>query len=354
MTLDIPVGWKDALDGIIAGRGTCMVIGRVDAGKTTFCGILAAHAFAAGLKVALVDADPGQSDIGPPAAVGMAIIKDAAQLRDLDAIPADAISFIGTTSPGGHLLQVAASAYAMVARARAAGAELVIVDTGGLVDAGIGRALKAAKVDLLRPRHIAALQKKDEVEHLLAPYRTREEPKLWRLIQSRAAKPRDRDERKAKRERQFAAYFAGATAHELAWSDVGLEQTSMLTGKPAPGHIAAYVEELAEGEVLHAERIETGVFAIVRALPGPAHRTVKGEELDVRAVDAGLLENLLVGLMDGSGHTLAMGILTRVDYERRRFFIRAPIANTERVRGLRFGAMRVSPEGIEIGHGEIA
>jgi len=198
------------------------------------------------------------------------------------------------------------------------------------------------------------LQKKDEVEHLLAPYRTREEPKLWRLIQSRAAKPRDRDERKAKRERQFATYFGGATAHELAWTDVALEQTPMLTGKPAPGHIAAYVEELAEGEVLHAERVETGVFAIVKGLPGPAHRTVKGEELDVRAVDAGLLDNLLVGLMDGSGHTLAMGILTRVDYERRRFFIRAPIANTERVRGLRFGAMRVSPEGIEIGHGEIA
>jgi polynucleotide 5'-hydroxyl-kinase GRC3/NOL9 len=354
MTLDIPAGWRDALDGIVVGRGTCMVIGRVDAGKTTLCGILAAHALAAGVKVALVDADPGQSDIGPPAAVGMAIVKDARDLEDLESMPADGISFIGTTSPGGHLLQLAAAAHEMVVRARAAGAELVIVDTSGLVDAGIGRALKAAKVDLLRPRHIAALQRKDEVEHLLAPYRTRDDPKVWRLPQSRATKPRDRDERKAKRERQFAAYFTDAMAHELAWDDVGLEQTLMLTGKPVPGHMAAYVEELAEGEVVHAERIETGIFAIVKALPGPAHRTIKGEELDVRAVDAGLLQDLLVGLMDGSGHTLAMGVLTRVDYKRRRFFIQAPIASIGHVRGLRFGAMRVSPEGIEIGHGEIA
>jgi len=354
MTLDLPTGWQQALGEIVASGGVCMVVGRVDAGKTTFCSILAARAIHAGVTVALVDADPGQSDIGPPAAVGVAVIKDTRQLENLESIPADALSFVGTTSPGGHLLQLTAATYDMVAHARAAHVKLIVVDTTGLVDAGIGRALKAAKVELLRPRHLVALQRKDEVEHLLAPYRKRDEPQVHRLRVSRRAQARNRDERKAKRERQFAAYFAGAGSHTLAWDDVGLAQTAWLTGQPVPGHIAAYVEELVEAETLCAERIETGIFAIVKGMRGAAHRTIKGEELEVRAVDAGLLDNLLVGLIDASGRTLAMGILTNIDFTQRRLVVRAPVTSTENVRGLRLGSMRVSVEGFELGHGEIA
>ena len=362
MTVDIPAGWQEALSGIIGAGGTCMVVGPVDAGKTTLCAVLAAEALKAHVKVALVDADPGQSDIGPPAAVGAAVVQHARQLEELESIPADALSFVGTTSPPGHLLQLTAATHDMVAHARAAGARLTIVDTTGLVDGGFARALKAAKVDLLRPRHIVALQHQDEVEHLLAPYRKRDEPRIWRLRASRRAQARDRDQRKAKRERRFAAYFASATGHELSWGDVGLEQTPWLTGEPAPGHLAAYVEELAQGEVLHAERLETGVFAIVKGLPGAAHRNIEApgrsdsasRPYRVRAIDAGLLQNLLVGLIDASGHTLAMGIMMRVDFKRRRFALRAPLRNLEQVRSLRLGSMRVGADGVELGHGEIA
>ena len=354
MNVDIPAGWQDALRGVVERGGVCMVIGGVDAGKTTFCGVLAARALEKGIKVALVDADPGQSDIGPPAAVGMAIINSAQQLGELESVPADALSFVGTTTPAGHLLQLAVAACDMVTHARAAGVELVIVDTTGLVNGGIARALKSAKVDLLRPRHVVALQRKDEVEHLLAPYRRRAQPEIHRLAPSRLAKPRDRDERKAKRERQFGAYFAGAAEHDLAWDDVALEQTLWLSGKPVPGHIAAYVEELVEAQILYAERIETGIFAIVKGLERAAHRSVKGDELDVRAVDVGLLGNLLVGLMGASGRTLAMGILSRVDFKQRRFLIRAPAPSIEGLRSLRLGSMRVGLDGAELGHGEIA
>ncbi|UCH33829.1 MAG: hypothetical protein JSV65_14860, partial [Armatimonadota bacterium] len=209
-------------------------------------------------------------------------------------------------------------------------------------------------VELLRPRHVVALQRKDEAEHLLAPYRKRDDPRIWRLPVSRSVKARERNERKAKRERQFAAYFRQARQHELAWDDVGLEQTTWLTGELAPGHIAAYVEEVVEGEVLYAERVEAGIFAIVKRLPGAAHRTIKGDEMDIRAVDAGLLDNLLVGLMDGSGRALGVGILTRVDFKQRRLTIDAPIDDLGQVRALRLGSMRVSPDGTELGHGEIA
>jgi len=354
MTLDIPTGWPEALDSIVAAGGVCLVVGRVDSGKTTLCGVLAARALERGKRVAIVDADPGQSDIGPPAAVGMAIIKQARQLEDLESIPADALAFVGTTSPGRHLLQLCVRAHEMVALACDRGAELVIVDTTGLVDGAIGRNLKAAKVALLRPRHLVGLQQKNEAEHLLLPYRKRSHPAIYHLRQSRRVRPRDRDERKAKRERQFAAYFADAANREIAWDDVGLEQTAWLTGERVPGHLAAYVEEVVGAEALYVERVESGLFAIVKGMRGAAHQSFEGEELDINAVNADLLDDLLVGLVDGAGGTLAIGILTGVDFKRRRFIVAAPLKSVEAVHGLRLGSMRVSREGVELGHGEIA
>jgi polynucleotide 5'-hydroxyl-kinase GRC3/NOL9 len=354
MTLDTPPGWQEALDSIVAAGGVCMVVGRVDSGKTTLCSALAAHALERGRRAAIVDADAGQSDIGPPAAVGMAIIKQARQLEDLESIPADALAFVGATSPGRYLLQLCAGAREMVEAACDRGAELVIVDTTGLVDGAIGRHLKAAKVALLRPRHLVGLQMRDEVEHLLRPYRKRDEPAVYRLRQSRRVHRRDRDQRKAKRERQFAAYFADAADHDIAWDDVGLEQTAWLTGKRVPGHLAAYVEEVVGAEALHVERIESGLFAIVKDMKGAARQSFEGEESDISAVSAELLDNLLIGLIDGLGRTLALGILSGVDFRQRRFAIATPLKSVAEVRALRLGSLRVSREGIELGHGEIA
>jgi polynucleotide 5'-hydroxyl-kinase GRC3/NOL9 len=243
---DIPSAWAPALDAARAG-GALFLIGGVDSGKSTLAAILANAAFEAGRATAVVDADTGQSDIGPPTCVGMARVTSS--FRSLDALPADAIDFIGSSSPVGRLLNAAASAHAMTAAARETGADTIIIDTTGLISGGVARALKSAKIRLLDPDVLIALQAEDEVEHLLSPYARRSRPRILRLRQSRRTRPRTRDQRTARRQAKFREYFADGRELLVAWGQIPMDNTAWTTGEPVPGHIRAFAEERVECEV---------------------------------------------------------------------------------------------------------
>jgi polynucleotide 5'-hydroxyl-kinase GRC3/NOL9 len=245
--LDVPKSWQPALD-LLGQGGSCLVIGAVDAGKSSFCAVAACRALEAG-PVAVVDADTGQSDIGPPACVSVGLVKGAPEC--LGDIPAAATYFVGATSPFGHLLQAAVGARRMADRARALGARTTIVDTTGMVAGSAARALKAAKVDLLDPDFVIALQREDEVEHLLAPYRRRTRPRVLRLRPSPRAQPRSVEERRSNRERAFAAALAGGKPAALKWSSLGIEGTPLLSGAALPGHLRDELEAVAGAEVIY-------------------------------------------------------------------------------------------------------
>jgi polynucleotide 5'-hydroxyl-kinase GRC3/NOL9 len=65
---DVPPDWAAAMERIAAGDvRRVLVLGPGDAGKSTFCRVLLRHAVRNGRGVALLDADPGQKLVGPPA-----------------------------------------------------------------------------------------------------------------------------------------------------------------------------------------------------------------------------------------------------------------------------------------------
>ena len=76
--IDLPAA---ALDAATAARVT-LVIGVVDAGKTTLVTRLAAALASPGDLVGVVDADLGQSDIGPPTTVGLGLVHGAIDRLD--------------------------------------------------------------------------------------------------------------------------------------------------------------------------------------------------------------------------------------------------------------------------------
>jgi polynucleotide 5'-hydroxyl-kinase GRC3/NOL9 len=328
--------------------GVLLIIGAVDSGKTTLAAVLASAAAEAGRVAAVIDADTGQSSIGPPTCISMARL--SRPVTGLEELRADAIEFVGSPSPVGHLLAAAAGAHVMARAAREAGAETLVVDTTGLISGGVARALKSAKVQLLRPDYLIALQTEDEVEHLLAPYRHRASPRIIRLSRSRRVKVRTRDERAARRQRRFAAYFARGRSIEVAWDQVPMENTAWTTGEPAPGHIRSYAEERLECEVLHAESRADGLLVIVSGRPNAEGLRSLGRGFGgtARAIDAAVLDHLLLGLLGERGETLGLGILENVDFRARRLSVFTP-APLERVRALRLGSVRVARDGTELG-----
>jgi polynucleotide 5'-hydroxyl-kinase GRC3/NOL9 len=348
---DIPSAWQPALQAARAG-GTLLLIGAVDSGKSTLAAILANAAHESGRAAAVVDADVGQSSIGPPTCVGMAQL--AGPIRSLEDLHADAVDFVGTSSPTGHLLQCVSSATAMVRAAREAGAESVIVDTTGLIAGPHARALKSTKIRLLDPEVVIAVQAEEEIEHLLAPYRRRERPHLLRLPPSRRVKERSREERAARRQSKLASYFAGGNSVSAEWDDLPMENTAWTSGEVAPGHVRAHAEEHVAREVLHAERRADGLFLIVsgRADPQGLRTLAAGFGGSARAIDVAALDHLLVGLLGERGETLGLGLVEEIDFRARRFSIFTSVSDIGQARGIRLGAIRVARDGTEIGWNE--
>jgi polynucleotide 5'-hydroxyl-kinase GRC3/NOL9 len=212
MQLDIPPAWEEALAEPL--RGTVMVLGAPDTGKSTLARYLYTRLAATGRRVACLDGDPGQTSLGPPATMTLVMGTGT----DYPPPGRRWRRFVGAVSPRRHMLPMLVGAAALVEVARDAGAGAIIYDTSGLVDpAQGGSALKLAKIDLLRPGTVMAIQREDELEPLLEPLRRFRGLRLYELHPSPAVEPRDPAVRRTHRADRFAAHFAGARPVLLRW-----------------------------------------------------------------------------------------------------------------------------------------
>ncbi|HHY38657.1 MAG TPA: hypothetical protein GX507_07020 [Clostridia bacterium] len=181
-----------------------MLVGAPDTGKTTLATRIANYYLARGQKVAVVDADVGQSDIGPPGTVGMGILaKPIGHIRET---PLDAFYFVGSLSPAGQIMRSVIGTRLMVDEALRLGAQKVIVDTTGLVSTPIGTTLKEAKVEAVRPDLLVALERSDELRPLLESFKGLG----YNVITQRALKDvrlRNAEERQEYRRQMFSRYF---------------------------------------------------------------------------------------------------------------------------------------------------
>jgi polynucleotide 5'-hydroxyl-kinase GRC3/NOL9 len=144
-----------------------MFLGGLDSGKSTLARATAAYALRLGRSVAYLDADVAQKTVGPPATVGMKLVKEPDDLTFERMADADALGFVGSTSPEDHLLPLVGALQRLRERARAEGAELIVVDTGGEVSGVRGQLVKYYKVDMLEPDLVVGLQRGEELEPIL-------------------------------------------------------------------------------------------------------------------------------------------------------------------------------------------
>jgi polynucleotide 5'-hydroxyl-kinase GRC3/NOL9 len=192
----------------VAGAPTTMVIGASDTGKTTLVTKLAGALTARAFSVGVLDADLGQSEIGPPTTIGLGRVTDARQpLAQAEVV---ALHFVGVTSPAADLLGALIGARRLLDRAKSLGLQRVIVDTSGLVAGSLGRTLKQAKIELLDPDLVVCLQRADESEHIVSAYAQGGRPEVLRLAASTEVRPRSAEDRRRHRQERLEAYFQAA------------------------------------------------------------------------------------------------------------------------------------------------
>jgi polynucleotide 5'-kinase involved in rRNA processing len=158
----------DALAREVSRSKIAMLMGGVDTGKTTLALHAARMAITAGRTVALVDADIGNSTVGPPACVGVKVLRTEDDLEDMSV--ADVLHFVGTITPARLVLQQVVATAAAVDQAKGL-ADLVILDTSAVVSGVAGETLKYHKAELCRPDKVIALQRGGEMEPVVGMLR---------------------------------------------------------------------------------------------------------------------------------------------------------------------------------------
>ena len=260
--IDVPDAWAQVPWETL--RGVIMVVGAVDTGKTTLVRYIWQRLARKRLP-ALVDADVGQSVLGPPTTQTLRLV--AAEERERFP-PRGRLArwFVGAVSPRGHMLPTVIGVYRLVERARAWGAETILVDTTGMVHPyGGGVALKWAKFDLVRPQVVVAMQREQELEPLIAPWRYSQRFRLIELPVSPYARPRSRESRIAWRQYRFRLYFQ--RAQELTFS---LERVPVLgRARLEAGRLIGFLDRggflLALGIVRSLESSTLRVWTPLRA-----------------------------------------------------------------------------------------
>lgn len=297
--------WTKVFDALAAERGLAIFLGATDSGKTTCVRGAASYLLRrVPPPLAIVDADIGQASVGPPTAVGLALLRRWEDESRSSMLPCHGMQFVGSTSPLGHLLQCVVATKKVVDIARRRGAQIVLVDTTGLISEQLGFQLKVSKIELLQARHIVALQREGELEPILSAVSGRPGLKIHRLEVSPEARTRSPEERFRYRCGRFAEYFA-------AGEEVELDAESLLILAPLGG---SRLPPLVSPEL----------FA----------------KLD--------LSGALLGLNDRAGRTIGLAIFEGLS-RRKRLRLFTPTKALGRVRSVQIGSLRLARDGTELG-----
>ncbi len=208
----VPASWLQAFERLVGLEKkpiTVMVVGSVDSGKTSFCTYLSNKLIASGWRVAVVDEDLGQSDIGPPCTIAYAYLTKP--VTDLFNVNPHRTIFIGATSPSGTENQVLDAAETLKTTfTHEAQADCVIVNTDGWTTGEAASAFKYRLAQVFQPTLTFCFDVDAEGTQFCNALASTIEPfRLARVDSPLVVKERGRLHRRSLRELGYVRYFQG-------------------------------------------------------------------------------------------------------------------------------------------------
>jgi len=348
----IPVSWEKAADEVLGREKplTVMVVGGVDSGKTSFCAYLANRALKQRRSVAIIDADLGQSDLGPPSSIGFC--RFTKPVVDPFEIGAESVCFIGVTSPSGAVSKVIEGIASMKEKALRRGVGVLIINTDGWIEGEDAVRFKVALAKQIEPNLIVGIQEHNELTFLLGALTGTQN---LAVETARAVRKRDREERKLLRELGYKKYLKGARTESFPLRWVRVSGVAFGTSVPPSRERMTRMEELLGATPLYCEATPDLVFIVLDKEQWVDEELVKNLEqrlnVKVRVVREGDEEGLLVALHDVEENFLGIGVLEGIDYDRRVVRVYTPVR--EGVAYLDLGRVKLDKKGREIGLSDV-
>jgi len=229
---------KKLFDKDLLQSGRCLLLGASDTGKTTLAKKIA-EAVASRRAVGLVDADTGQSHLGPPTTVGWAIIENPQ--FELAELAAEGIAFVGNISPLGHLLQLT-SAISRSVQEAAQKTELIIIDTPGFVTGPAACVLWWTVQQILQPELILAVQKTGELTQVLSGLKYLQS-RIEYLQASPEVELKSMQQRQEYRRKKFERYFRNSRLYRLNTKEISIQNTRYSTREALIKHVVGLSDD---------------------------------------------------------------------------------------------------------------
>jgi polynucleotide 5'-hydroxyl-kinase GRC3/NOL9 len=200
-----------------------MILGKVDSGKTSFCTYLINMLINEKQKVAILDGDLGQTDIGPPCTIAYAFV--TMPVTDLFRLRAENAFFVGVTSPSEAIDKTIHGVALMKAQVLGKAADFVIVNTDGWVEGEEAVKYKSRLAELVNPDMVFCIQQKDELTPLLAAL---EKFRITTIESSLNAKQRSREKRRNLRELGYVKYLTDAKVKSWPLKMLATEEQNVM------------------------------------------------------------------------------------------------------------------------------
>jgi polynucleotide 5'-hydroxyl-kinase GRC3/NOL9 len=228
----IPESWNKSLEAILSVQKkpvTVLVLGKIDSGKSSYCTYLVNKLVDVKCRVAVLDGDLGQSDIGPSGVVGYAItFKQMTELYGLKLVNA---FFVGVTSPIMAIAKTIEGLAAMKAEILGKAVDYVVANTDGWVTGDAAVEYKTALIKELKPDIIVGVQVEHELEALIANI---EQTPVIVVEASGCLSQRSAEKRKNLREMTYARYLKDAKLQCFPMSQSIIEPRDALPKNQEP------------------------------------------------------------------------------------------------------------------------
>jgi polynucleotide 5'-hydroxyl-kinase GRC3/NOL9 len=325
----IPPSWLKSFEELLkiqAKPVTAIVLGTVDSGKTSFCTYLLNKLLREKKKIAILDGDLGQSDIGPPCAVAYNFVTKP--ITDLFNLEAKNAFFVGVTSPSIAISKVIEGLTSLKREILGNNPDFIVINTDGWVEGEEAVNYKIQLIEELKPDIIFCIQQKDE----LTPFFNALEKFATVVVDSPPAiKQRSREKRRNLRELGYTKYLRNAKVQSLPLNWLKIEENGLfgLAGTHENTRQARKIYELLGMKPLHLAELKDRIFIVIGRRRWIDEDNIKKVEEFTKkkmvVTRKGEEEDTLMALYNAERRFLGIGVLKEVDYTRKTLKVLTPV-----------------------------
>lgn len=313
-----------------------MVIGGVDCGKSSFSILLSNKALDNNLEPALIDADVGQADIGPPGFISMSYPEQ--QVIWMRTLKPYKLRFIGDIKPQHHVDLIIDKLKELIDIAEKEHRTPIIIDTDGWIGDSYALMYKYRLVEETKPDATIVIGEEYwEFFDKLSLLRTH----IYKINAPRIRKQRSREERRALRSDKYREFLLDSQIVKVSLKNVLVTNMPLFMGKPISLD-SLNVSPLEK--VLYAAKTPDTLYLVLSEpvkLQGFDELKTRFNVQKIRTLISGFEKNLYVAIVDKNGDEYP-GQVLKIDFRNETIHVKSKYRVEPSI--IRFSHIRLTEE----------